>query len=58
MLGDYAQQHYLDRSLGAVGNHEKYQLDNLNLGSDDKDVDIIKTKLTNMRNRNNFSTIQ
>ena len=55
MLGDFAQQNYLDRSLGAIG--EKYQIDRVDREVEDEDVDVIKSRVKNMRGRANLSTI-
>lgn len=50
-MGEYAQKNYLDRSLGAIGDHKKYQLDSNTIEVQDKDADVIKLKLNSMRNR-------
>lgn len=50
-MGEYAQKNYLDRSLGAIGDRKKYELETNSPEVKDKDVDVIKMKLNSMRSR-------
>jgi hypothetical protein len=56
-MGEYAQKNYLDRSLGAIGDRKKYQLDSHSPEVKDKDVDAIKMKLNSMRNRSVLTSV-
>lgn len=58
MVGSYAQQNYLDRSLGAIGDHKKYELADMQHDLKDKDADIIKKRLETLRTKGNLSYVE
>ena len=43
--GGYAQEGYLDRSMGAIGDNKKYDLDSVNRDLVDKDKDVVRQRL-------------
>jgi hypothetical protein len=44
-VGTYSQNNYLDRSLGAIGDHKKFELENMQHDLKDKDAEVIKKRL-------------
>ena len=58
MIGTYSQKNYLDRSLGAIGDNKKYELDSVKYDSKDTDADIIKNRLSSLRNKGTISFVE
>lgn len=50
-MGTYAQNNYLDRSMGAIGDHKKFELETLQFDSPDKDAEIVRKRLESLKNR-------
>jgi hypothetical protein len=55
VVGSYAQNNYLDRSLGAIGDSKKFELDSLQYDPNDKDAEIVKKRLEYLKNRGTIS---
>jgi hypothetical protein len=51
VVGSYSQNNYLDRSMGAIGDHKKFELDSLQYDPADKDAEIVKKRLESLRNK-------
>ena len=50
--GGYGQEKYLDRSMGAIGDHQKYELESVNKDLRDKDADVVRHRPESLRGQN------